>query len=314
MKTRKAKGGIFAKHPKGINQVTSSQVWDPRTEDPVLSLEPVEGETPADCWTVAFGNSYNDAERCIAAGQVAERSTDWFICGHLKCSERSLDSDAEKLMEVTHWGGLYSAVFDRIWQWGCEDFWFVGASGEWRLLFWEARTCWKKHLGGQTPWDGIPMFAMAFATCNSRLGVQKMMTRLISFFVDEFDPKLSGSKGHPDEQAGSFLDLADGRMFQNFFGVFHEFWMIWFHVISISWCCLDFDGNTLQFDEFGGLRCPHWSRLWWSTICARVEPNRSWWNPTSTPLSLWGITPQRALQVGRRRREWTSLNWNNWKF
>ena len=40
------------------------------------------------------------------------------------------------------------------------------------------------------------------------------------------DPKLSGSKGHPDEQAGSFLDLADGRMFQNFFGVFHEFWMI----------------------------------------------------------------------------------------
>lgn len=34
----------------------------------MLSLEPVEGETPADCWTVAFGNSYNDAERCIAAG------------------------------------------------------------------------------------------------------------------------------------------------------------------------------------------------------------------------------------------------------
>ena len=90
-------------------------------------------------------------------------------------------------LEVTHWGGLYSAVFDRIWQWGCEDFWFVGASGEWRLLFWEARTCWKKHLGGQTPWDGIPMFAMAFATCNSRLGVQKMMTRLTSCFVDEFD-------------------------------------------------------------------------------------------------------------------------------
>lgn len=47
---------------------SSAQVWDPRTEDPVLSLEPVEGETPADCWTVAFGNSYNDAERCIAAG------------------------------------------------------------------------------------------------------------------------------------------------------------------------------------------------------------------------------------------------------
>jgi len=44
------------------------RVWDTRMEDPVLSLEPVEGETPADCWTVAFGNSYNDSERCIAAG------------------------------------------------------------------------------------------------------------------------------------------------------------------------------------------------------------------------------------------------------
>lgn len=44
------------------------RVWDIRQQDPVLSLEPVEGETPADCWTVAFGNSYNDSERCVAAG------------------------------------------------------------------------------------------------------------------------------------------------------------------------------------------------------------------------------------------------------
>merc|ERR1711907_597936 len=27
-----------------------------------------DGENPADCWTVAFGNSHNDAERCICAG------------------------------------------------------------------------------------------------------------------------------------------------------------------------------------------------------------------------------------------------------
>lgn len=67
---KETQGCIFAKHPKCIRP----QVWDPRTEDPVLSLEPVEGETPADCWTVAFGNSYNDAERCIAAG-VAESIT-----------------------------------------------------------------------------------------------------------------------------------------------------------------------------------------------------------------------------------------------
>ena len=36
----------------------------------VLALEPstTEGEIKPDCWTVAFGNSYNDEERCIAAG------------------------------------------------------------------------------------------------------------------------------------------------------------------------------------------------------------------------------------------------------
>merc|ERR1711869_9201 len=32
------------------------------------SLEPMDGENPADCWTGAFGNSHNDAERCICAG------------------------------------------------------------------------------------------------------------------------------------------------------------------------------------------------------------------------------------------------------
>jgi WD40 repeat protein len=44
------------------------RVWDPRQQEPVLSLEPMDGENPADCWTVAFGNAHNDAERCICAG------------------------------------------------------------------------------------------------------------------------------------------------------------------------------------------------------------------------------------------------------
>lgn len=44
------------------------RLWDPRQPDPVLSLEPVESEMPAECWSVAFGNSHNDAERCICAG------------------------------------------------------------------------------------------------------------------------------------------------------------------------------------------------------------------------------------------------------
>ena len=44
------------------------RVWDPRVKEPVVSLEPEEGEAIRDCWTVAFGNSYNDEERCICAG------------------------------------------------------------------------------------------------------------------------------------------------------------------------------------------------------------------------------------------------------
>lgn len=61
------------------------QLWDPRVGDPVVSLEPAAaapaagsgsaaaggplgGTTTRDCWTVAFGNSYNDAERVIVAG------------------------------------------------------------------------------------------------------------------------------------------------------------------------------------------------------------------------------------------------------
>ncbi|KAH9507210.1 WD repeat-containing protein 92 [Bulinus truncatus] len=45
------------------------KVWDPRQKnDPVATMEPGEGETRRDCWTVAFGDSYNGQERCVAAG------------------------------------------------------------------------------------------------------------------------------------------------------------------------------------------------------------------------------------------------------
>jgi WD40 repeat protein len=44
------------------------RVWDPRTPNPVLSLEPEEGQSARDCWAVSFGNSYNDDERCVCAG------------------------------------------------------------------------------------------------------------------------------------------------------------------------------------------------------------------------------------------------------
>lgn len=44
------------------------KVWDLRVSDPVCVLEPEAGARGRDCWAVAFGNSYNDSERCVAAG------------------------------------------------------------------------------------------------------------------------------------------------------------------------------------------------------------------------------------------------------
>ncbi|KAH3859315.1 dynein axonemal assembly factor 10-like [Dreissena polymorpha] len=47
----------------------SVKVWDPRQKnDPVATMEPGEGETKRDCWTVAFGNAYTAHERCVCAG------------------------------------------------------------------------------------------------------------------------------------------------------------------------------------------------------------------------------------------------------
>lgn len=44
------------------------RLWDPRVQEPVLALEPGEGQPVRDCWTVAFGNSFSDEDRCIVAG------------------------------------------------------------------------------------------------------------------------------------------------------------------------------------------------------------------------------------------------------
>lgn len=47
----------------------SVKVWDPRQKGrPVAVMEPKEGESRRDCWTVTFGNSYNSEERVVAAG------------------------------------------------------------------------------------------------------------------------------------------------------------------------------------------------------------------------------------------------------
>lgn len=44
------------------------RVWDVRVADPVVTLKPSNEETARDCWTVCFGNAYNDVERCVVGG------------------------------------------------------------------------------------------------------------------------------------------------------------------------------------------------------------------------------------------------------
>lgn len=46
------------------------KVWDSRQNDkPVVNIEPNKQahDGPRDCWSVAFGNAYNNHDRCIAA-------------------------------------------------------------------------------------------------------------------------------------------------------------------------------------------------------------------------------------------------------
>lgn len=47
----------------------SVMVWDVRQKDtPVAKFLPKEGTDGRDCWSVAFGNSYNSEERIVCAG------------------------------------------------------------------------------------------------------------------------------------------------------------------------------------------------------------------------------------------------------
>ena len=47
----------------------SAKIWDPRTDKPVVLLEPASTEKILpECWAVSFGNSYNNEERCVGIG------------------------------------------------------------------------------------------------------------------------------------------------------------------------------------------------------------------------------------------------------
>lgn len=67
--------GVGGKHAAGYGApeiVTGGKdgyikVWDPRVDYPVVTFEQ-KGNAHRECWTVAFGNSYSEDERCICAG------------------------------------------------------------------------------------------------------------------------------------------------------------------------------------------------------------------------------------------------------
>ena len=42
------------------------RLWDTRVKEPVLALEPGEGETARDCWTVAFGNAHSTMRTVVS--------------------------------------------------------------------------------------------------------------------------------------------------------------------------------------------------------------------------------------------------------
>jgi WD40 repeat protein len=44
------------------------KIWDPRVNQAVVTLDPDKASCSRDCWSVAFGNSYNYDERSILAG------------------------------------------------------------------------------------------------------------------------------------------------------------------------------------------------------------------------------------------------------
>ena len=102
----------------------SVKVWDPRQKDfPVahISAKTTEGLTDKrDCWAVAFGDSFNSAERAVCSGydngdiklfDLRKMSLRWETnCGNGICSVEfdRKDTRMNKLAVATLEGGLYT--------------------------------------------------------------------------------------------------------------------------------------------------------------------------------------------------------------
>lgn len=66
--------GIGGRIGYGNNEIATGsrdgcvKLFDIREKDPVVELEPAQGEDIPDCWAVALGNSYTKEERTLACG------------------------------------------------------------------------------------------------------------------------------------------------------------------------------------------------------------------------------------------------------
>ena len=137
---------VFRMDSERMWKAQCHQVWDPRTEDPVLSLEPVEGETPADCWNRGLwellqrrgalhcGRTALDG-RCVEISDVGSQknwatTVKWCkMCwNHLK----SGNLGSIFWLRLLHFGCCWTRPF-RIRQWGCEDFWFARCLSSWTI-------------------------------------------------------------------------------------------------------------------------------------------------------------------------------------
>ncbi|KAL0586654.1 hypothetical protein ABG067_003642 [Albugo candida] len=77
------------------------RVWDIRVSSPVVTLAPSDSKHVRDCWTVCFGNAFNDQERCVVGG---------FDNGDLKLYDLRTNT---LRWETNCQNGVVSAQFDR---------------------------------------------------------------------------------------------------------------------------------------------------------------------------------------------------------
>lgn len=101
------------------------KVWDPRQkETPVANMEPAQGESKRDCWTVAFGNGSDDsplpwgcvlvAVKLLKAGLVVQR---YHICVLPMCFKGSSSRSVVVGSGIVFLPPLVNRFTDKLYSW-----------------------------------------------------------------------------------------------------------------------------------------------------------------------------------------------------